>query len=87
MLCKFNLVSFVWFCLGRWHVKNIKPTASGEAQEVKIKVRINSNGVILITSANVVDKKAVKAEESAANDNGDNNMETQEVSLKYSNAS
>lgn len=73
--------------LGRWQVKNVKPTANGEAQEVKIKVRINNNGVILVTSANLVDKKAVKAAEeptpadnsSGSTENG-NNMDTQEVS-------
>ncbi|XP_031630545.1 heat shock 70 kDa protein 4 isoform X2 [Contarinia nasturtii] len=61
--------------IGRWYVKNIKPTATGEAQEVKIKVRINSNGVIQLTSANIVDKKP---KEEAPNDNGNtdtNNME------------
>lgn len=62
-------------------MKNIKPTPTGEAQEVKIKVRINSNGVIQLTSANVVDKKP---KEETPVDNGNtetNNMElTQEVS-------
>lgn len=62
-------------------MKNIKPTPTGEAQEVKIKVRINSNGVIQLTSANVVDKKP---KEETPVDNGNtetNNMEVnQEVS-------
>lgn len=68
---------------GRWYVKNIKPAANGEPQEVKIKVRINNNGVILVTGANLVDKKAIKADEQAA-DNGsaDNgNKESQEVRI------
>lgn len=70
---------------GRWQIKNIKPTSNGEPQEVKIKVRINPNGVILITSANLVDKKAAKAEadqQSVDNGNGNdaNSMDTQEVS-------
>lgn len=47
---------------------------------MKIKVRLNANGVILVASANLVDKK--KAEEIAA-DNGNaaeaNNMDAQEV--------
>lgn len=68
-------------------MKNIKPTANGEPQEVKIKVRINNNGVILVTSANIVDKKAAKAIEeptpadntSGSTENG-NTMDTQEVS-------
>lgn len=82
-MCKWSIL----FNLGRWHVKNIKPT--GEPQEVKIKVRININGVILVTGANLVDKKAAKAIEeptsvdnnsSGSTENG-NNMDTQEVSL------
>lgn len=64
---------------GRWYVKNIKPTATGETQEVKIKVRINSNGVIQLTSANVVDKKP-KEEAPVDNGNNENSMEvSQEV--------
>lgn len=62
-------------------MKNIKPTPTGEAQEVKIKVRINSNGVIQLTSANVVDKKP-KEEVPVDNGNAEtNNMDvSQEVS-------
>lgn len=62
-------------------MKNIKPTANGEPQEVKVRVRINPNGVILVTSANLVDKK--KAEEmNVENGNDANNMEvTQDVSF------
>lgn len=62
----------------------VKPTPTGEAQEVKIKVRINANGVIQITGINIVDKKA-KEEVPVDNGNTDtNNMEvTQEVRTKY----
>lgn len=71
---------------GRWHVKNIKPTPNGEPQEVKVKVRINVNGVILVPSANVVDKKA-KIEEQSPVDNGTadtNNMDvSQEVRAAF----
>lgn len=66
---------------GRWFVKNIKPTANGEAQEVKIKVRINLNGVIQLTSANLVEKKA-KEEAPVDNGNAENSMDvTQEVCM------
>lgn len=61
-------------------MKNIKPTPTGEPQEVKIKVRINANGVIQLTSANLVEKKP---KEDVPVDNGNvetNNMDvTQEV--------
>lgn len=59
-------------------MKNIKPTATGEHQEVKIKVRINVNGVIQLTSANIVDKKP-KEETQCDNGNNENMEVTQEV--------
>lgn len=52
--------------IGRWHVKDVKPNAAGESQEVKIKVRINANGLVLISSATMVDKKELEAAEAAA---------------------
>jgi heat shock protein 110kDa len=48
---------------GQWHVKDVKPNANGDAQEVKLKVRINTNGIILISSANLVEKNGVDIEE------------------------
>lgn len=56
-------------------MKNIKPGPQGEPQEVKIKVRINSNGVIQLTSANLVEKKP---KEDTPIDNG--NTENMDVS-------
>lgn len=38
----------------------MKPSASGEAQEVKVKVRINHNGILLISSAQMIEKKEVE---------------------------
>lgn len=38
-------------------MKDVKPSASGEAQEVKVKVRINHNGLLLVSSAQMVEKK------------------------------
>ncbi|XP_022211410.1 heat shock 70 kDa protein 4 isoform X2 [Drosophila obscura] len=50
--------------IGVWKVKDVKPNERGEGQEVKLKVRINSNGILLISSATLVEKK--EAEEAAA---------------------
>lgn len=52
--------------IGRWHVQDVKPNAAGESQEVKIKVRINANGLVLISNATMVDKKEVEAAAAAA---------------------
>lgn len=47
-----------------------------------MRVRINPNGVILVTSANLVEKKAKAEEMNVENGNNDaNNMDVQEVSV------
>ncbi|XP_041785667.1 heat shock 70 kDa protein 4 isoform X1 [Anopheles merus] len=43
--------------IGTYHVKGIKPDANGEAQEVKVKVRINNNGIITVSSATMYERK------------------------------
>ncbi|XP_017068311.1 heat shock 70 kDa protein 4 isoform X2 [Drosophila eugracilis] len=43
--------------IGVWKVKDVKPTERGEGQDVKLKVRINNNGIVLISSATLVEKK------------------------------
>lgn len=43
----------------------MKPSPTGEAQEVKVKVRINSNGIVLISNAQMVEKKEVVEEGNA----------------------
>ncbi|KAH8270458.1 hypothetical protein KR018_010243 [Drosophila ironensis] len=50
--------------IGVWKIKDVKPTERGEGQDVKLKVRINQNGIVLISSATLVEKK--EAEEAAA---------------------
>lgn len=48
----------------------MKPSATGEAQEVKVKVRINHNGILLISSAQMIEKK--DAQEDAQNGANEN---------------
>uniref|UniRef100_T1PDV7 Hsp70 protein n=1 Tax=Musca domestica TaxID=7370 RepID=T1PDV7_MUSDO len=43
--------------IGRWTIKDVKPNDKGEYAEVKVKVRINHHGIVLISSASLVDKK------------------------------
>lgn len=38
-------------------MKDVKPSATGEPQEVRVKVRINHNGLLLVSSAMMVEKK------------------------------
>lgn len=43
--------------IGEWQIKDIKPSPTGEAQEIKVKVRLNNNGILLVASAQMVEKK------------------------------
>uniref|UniRef100_A0A1B0DCH9 Uncharacterized protein n=1 Tax=Phlebotomus papatasi TaxID=29031 RepID=A0A1B0DCH9_PHLPP len=43
--------------IGRWVIRDIKPNSAGESQEVKVKIRINQNGIITIASASLTEKK------------------------------
>lgn len=43
--------------IGAFHVKDIKPNVNGDPQEVKIKVRINQNGIVLVSSATMIEKR------------------------------
>ncbi|XP_055626484.1 heat shock 70 kDa protein 4L isoform X2 [Toxorhynchites rutilus septentrionalis] len=52
-----NSVPFPDPFIGSFCIKDIKPSANGDAQEVKIKVRINQNGIILVSNATMVEKK------------------------------
>jgi len=52
--------------IGVWKIKEIKPTERGESQEVKLKVRINQNGIVLISSATLVDRKEMEEAAAAA---------------------
>lgn len=49
-------------------MNDVKPSVTGEAQEVKVKVRINHNGILLISSAQMVEKKELQEEQQ----NGEN---------------
>lgn len=73
--------------IGRWHVKDVKPNAAGESQEVKIKVRINTNGLVLISNATMIDKKdeaeAAAAAEAADNSNPDTVEEVSQMGYTY----
>lgn len=46
--------------IGKWYIKDVKPNEKGEHQEVKVKVRINHHGIVLISSASLVDKKELE---------------------------
>uniref|UniRef100_W8B6I3 Heat shock 70 kDa protein 4L n=2 Tax=Ceratitis capitata TaxID=7213 RepID=W8B6I3_CERCA len=53
--------------IGKWFIKDVKPNERGEHQEVKVKVRINHHGIVLISSASLVDKKEDETANAAAN--------------------
>lgn len=53
-------VSYPDATIGRWTIKDIKPNDKGEYSEVKVKVRINHHGIVLISSASLVDRKELE---------------------------
>jgi len=48
--------------IGRWEVGEVRPTAEGANQKVKVKVRINPNGVFGVATASLVEKHEVEEE-------------------------
>jgi len=53
--------------IGNWIVKGITSLNENEAPEVKIKVRINHNGIVLVSSAQMVEKKETQTENDVEN--------------------
>lgn len=64
-------------------MKDVKPNAAGESQEVKVKVRIDHNGILFISSASMVEKRETEAENGAAeqNETAGEQMDCQEVRI------
>lgn len=51
-------------------MNDVKPAPTGDAQEVKVKVRINHNGILLVSSAQMIEKKdAPEEQQNGANEN------------------
>ncbi|XP_013185652.1 97 kDa heat shock protein isoform X3 [Amyelois transitella] len=48
--------------IGQWHIRDVQPTAEGESQKVKLKVRVNINGIVTVASASLVEKKQDNAQ-------------------------
>ncbi|XP_063233931.1 heat shock 70 kDa protein 4 [Bacillus rossius redtenbacheri] len=43
--------------IGQYTIKDVKPAADGESQKVKVKVRLNNNGIFTVSSASLVEKR------------------------------
>merc|ERR1719158_1513729 len=48
--------------IGLFEIGDVKPTADGGNQKVKVKVRINPNGIFGVSSANLVEKHEIEEE-------------------------
>lgn len=48
---------------GTYTIKNVKPTPEGELSKVKVKVRINLNGILTIVSASLIEKRELTQQE------------------------
>ncbi|XP_038055584.1 97 kDa heat shock protein-like [Patiria miniata] len=42
--------------IGRFEIKNVKPTAEGESSKVKVKVRVNGHGIFKVSTASLMEK-------------------------------
>lgn len=70
--------------IGSYTIRGIKSMDENETHEVKLKVRINLNGIVLISSAQMVEKKEIGADIETPNNTEPQSpepMETQEVNL------
>ena len=54
--------------IGTFSVKDVKPTETGEASKIKVKVRMNIHGVFFIKSAHLIEKVPVSPEEAMETD-------------------
>ena len=43
--------------ISQFHIQGVKPGAQGEAQKVKVKVRLNLHGVLQVVSATMMEKQ------------------------------
>merc|ERR1719347_1430028 len=48
--------------IGQFEIGDVKPLADGGNQKVKVKVRINPNGIFGVSSANLVEKHEIEEE-------------------------
>merc|ERR1719471_1541852 len=48
--------------IGLFEIGDVKPTADGGNQKVKVKVRVNPNGIFGVSSASLVEKHEVEEE-------------------------
>merc|ERR1712107_233483 len=48
--------------IGNFEVSEVQPTAEGGNQKVKVKVRINPNGIFGVASASLVEKHEIEEE-------------------------
>ena len=49
--------------IGVFVIKNVKPTSEGGSSKVKVKVRINLNGLLTVPSASLIDKRELTQQE------------------------
>ncbi|XP_033195781.1 heat shock protein 70Cb isoform X1 [Bombus vancouverensis nearcticus] len=57
------LASYPRTHVGTYTIKNVKPTPEGELSKVKVKVRINLNGILTIVSASLIEKRELTQQE------------------------
>ena len=64
--------------LGVFRVDNVKPNPSGESSKIKIKLRINGNGLFSVSSASLVEKVVAVEETKTEGDKVDTPKEEEQ---------
>ena len=71
--------------IGVFIIQNVKPNSEGESSKVRVKVRVNLNGIFTIDSASLVEKRESTKEEKeeeerqlAEQQNNDMNTDSQD---------
>ena len=54
--------------VGTFSVKDVKPTESGEASKIKVKVRLSIHGIFFVKSASLIEKLPAGSEEAMETD-------------------
>ncbi|XP_041973071.1 heat shock 70 kDa protein 4 isoform X2 [Aricia agestis] len=69
--------------IGQWNIKDVQPTAEGESQKVKLKVRVNIHGIITVASASLVEKKQDSTQnENVEMENTNENAQNQDAPME-----
>lgn len=81
-----SLLNLMLFLAARYVVKDVKPTPKGDTQKVKVKVRVNLNGMFTVSGAQLTEKRDATEQEQAEAEQKESEAKQQELQNKDGNA-